>query len=1018
MKMNIRLVTGLLLLLSFAKGSSAASFAARDSVPSPSSPALPLRNAYELAKALSIYSSDAASPDSPTIARLVSAIDWYSDTEQSNGVTFDQKRYPLLYAVLNKFVGRMIKHDTLFTDQPDRVVKLLSDPDDGDTTLLRMYREYRTLAIRAQRAANDTVSAAQLVKGLRDSLSSLQNRAADTLLARHDSVSVGVRLDSLAQTQLVTAQNLQTRKMDLYKLAYVRMQHKMDECRKYMQDYSVKLKKFLLALNGKSGAETRDAVFTSAVDNYKQSAQSTNIITYNSTQQAAAGASFAIPSESEVIDAVAIYLAGRIKQESVMWFFNEITTYTKQFEAIKVFFPNTCVLLQSRESSEVPNMGTQWRYALSKDFTDMPRNVLNSAWLRNKWPRVGQYKSYLIGGCDMAELLIKQYSFSDMIKTLYLEPDTVSNQAIDFHDFISLLYAINTELRISDPANVNTFWLLTYEDLRTMNKSELELMLSLLDLKYGGVIGKFIKGMDHTISLDSSVTAENIRRWVGNIGIAISQVEKVRQDFAKDQKGTSASATSGSMYTIYNIWESVDELLHLFKSDNTIKGIYKDTVLSCSKMLGYIDQVHEIYGEILNKNFAGAVTGTLALVDTLVYSAADHKLTLDQGNNLQKTLEGNSSPMLLRKLFAQDANFVIRGGICQATTNSILLASNQSVTIGDTIVKDAVDKDKETNGVKVQLIVRGIDSTGAQGSSSRHHPKMMTLRVTMVPAYGGSREVSLMVRRIDPIYNVSFKQDSIVFGKSSPFAAVYFEQDRHAMDVIARLGSFLSDAASAKSDQQLAKAVESYALPPGSYSRKRNAWYSLDVNALAGPYVGKEWIINNPRFSQPSKQPAYVYGFSVPIGLSFSKTFGTRWSKQDQTLPDEDVLNPDLVKLGRSALWRRSHWTVTLTASVVDLGAIVSFRLTNTTDTTLPHGFNWAQFISPGLHLSVGIAGTPLVAVAGLEYTPKLREFKDDSAAMTPGKTYSNSYNAYRAYVGLMFDLPLFNLWERKRVVK
>lgn len=102
---------------------------------------------------------------------------------------------------------------------------------------------------------------------------------------------------------------------------------------------------------------------------------------------------------------------------------------------------------------------------------------------------------------------------------------------------------------------------------------------------------------------------------------------------------------------------------------------------------------------------------------------------------------------------------------------------------------------------------------------------------------------------------------------------------------------------------------------------------------------------------------------------------------------------------------------MTLTASIVDLGAIVSYRLGNSNDTALNQTLKWSQFLSPGLHLAVGVPGSPFVISSGIQYTPQLRKYEE------AGKVNDKQFNTTRIYLGLMFDLPLFNFWERKHIV-
>jgi hypothetical protein len=64
---------------------------------------------------------------------------------------------------------------------------------------------------------------------------------------------------------------------------------------------------------------------------------------------------------------------------------------------------------------------------------------------------------------------------------------------------------------------------------------------------------------------------------------------------------------------------------------------------------------------------------------------------------------------------------------------------------------------------------------------------------------------------------VSFKQNELA-------AAFLFNKDRHAINIIRNLSGFLNNVMLSGDAKQLSKVVESYAMPVGSYKRKRNSW--------------------------------------------------------------------------------------------------------------------------------------------------------------------------------------------------
>ncbi len=214
----------------------------------------------------------------------------------------------------------------------------------------------------------------------------------------------------------------------------------------YLTDHQDTLIDFLFKISDIPQSASREGVsFEDALNIFNQK-------TFPDIQKAIAEAenayklSLKLPSEAEMINALAIYLANRIKQESVMWFFEKITQNAHRHELLNLFFPNTMKLLLGNEVYEIPNLGAQWQYALSKDFMQMPRNVLNSKWLSDRWPEAATYAAYITGVCDFAELIVKRYSYREAIKSLYLSLpktqatiDTVQQKPV-FQDYITLLY--------------------------------------------------------------------------------------------------------------------------------------------------------------------------------------------------------------------------------------------------------------------------------------------------------------------------------------------------------------------------------------------------------------------------------------------------------------------------------------------------------------------------------------------------------------------------------------------------
>jgi hypothetical protein len=615
---------------------------------------------------------------------------------------------------------------------------------------------------------------------------------------------------------------------------------------------------------------------------------------------------FSFPSEAEMIDAIAIYLAKRVKQESVMWFFETIKKNAKQYDLLSTFFPNTITLLQGNEVYEIPNLGAQWRYALSKDFVKMPRNVFTSKWFSQWYDTLSINKhvntrDFLIAAYDVCDLLSQKYSYNQLVKQMYLNlqnnSDKDTTNKITPANVFAILYAFNQECFMPTGKKDSSVRLMRYEDFRNATRDELEIMISLMDLKYANAFAPIWKAAGASQFLNAK-NAELFRRWAGGIEAAIEQFNKVQADYLKLTKEVNDGKKIDAVYSAFNIWENVNGLINAIVPDTMIKdpGLRK-VAFYMKSTKQHMETAFEVYHQLSLKNYAGAVNTTISLVEQLIY------------------YDNDTSNLNFLKVF---------------------------------------DTTKLKEGFKDKYI--------------------LTRR-----------------KRLDSIR----QKDNI--------SALFFEKDRHAINLIRKLAGFLNDVMLTTDAKQLSKVVESYALPPGSYKRKRNSWWSLDLNAYVGAYWGLEKLKNE---ENGAKSWGGVYGITAPIGISISKTLGKR-IKADEPLTEDQIRNPDKVRIAKRSIRRRTQSTLTLSINAVDIGAVVSYRFAGIDSSAkgLPKEVNWAQVISPGLRLSYGIPNTPLVISGGYQYTPMLRSVQDNGI--------QKMNNTHRLSVGVLFDLPLINLWQR-----
>ena len=191
------------------------------------------------------------------------------------------------------------------------------------------------------------------------------------------------------------------------------------------------------------------------------------------------------------------------------------------------------------------------------------------------------------------------------------------------------------------------------------------------------------------------------------------------------------------------------------------------------------------------------------------------------------------------------------------------------------------------------------------------------------------------------------------------------------------LVNFVNDMASADDAVAVQKAIESFALPTGSYSIKRKAQFNLSVNSYPGVVAGMElsWKSN-------ATSKAFAMGLTAPVGLSFT------WGQDNQS------------SLG-------------FFIPVIDIGAVTRFRLDNDNETkTLPE-LSFKNIFSPGLYGHYGFKKSPLSLYLGAQYGPELKEVTKNA---TTGADESKFYESMRIGFGIVLDIPLFNIHTKSRL--
>lgn len=252
-----------------------------------------------------------------------------------------------------------------------------------------------------------------------------------------------------------------------------------------------------------------------------------------------------------------------------------------------------------------------------------------------------------------------------------------------------------------------------------------------------------------------------------------------------------------------------------------------------------------------------------------------------------------------------------------------------------------------------------------------------------------SSAVTNMVHIYNIIYAKYWKQP--VDAKTQKSIKNEGENARKSMNYMFKYGTFMASMVQAKSSDDVEKVIEAAALPSGSSRIKRETPFNVSLNAYTGLFIGYEKISG----MEQDKFEINNYGVAAPIGVSVSTgghSFLCLFPKNE------------------------GHWSYSAFFSLVDIGAVASFRFQNTDSVSQIPTIKLQDIISPGMFLSVGFPKCPLSLNLGAQVGPNLRSvYVEDKE--NPG-VYVNSYqnNVYwRFSAALVVDIPIFNFYTKSK---
>ncbi|NVM66674.1 hypothetical protein FHW88_004992 [Mucilaginibacter sp. SG538B] len=173
-----------------------------------------------------------------------------------------------------------------------------------------------------------------------------------------------------------------------------------------------------------------------------------------------------------------------------------------------------------------------------------------------------------------------------------------------------------------------------------------------------------------------------------------------------------------------------------------------------------------------------------------------------------------------------------------------------------------------------------------------------------------------------------------------------------------KYASFAANFVEAKTPEEAKAAIESVALPAGSYTIKQKSDFNISLNG----YLGYTFDLD------------YASGIYAPVGFSFSHGWAGK-----------------------------SGWALTGFAGLIDVGSLVSYNLYSGNTGTQKQEIRLESIFSPSAQVFFEIGRTPICFGGGYRRTPKLFYTKSDGTFNpVPAKGVFT--------VSILIDIPIFTL--------
>lgn len=218
--------------------------------------------------------------------------------------------------------------------------------------------------------------------------------------------------------------------------------------------------------------------------------------------------------------------------------------------------------------------------------------------------------------------------------------------------------------------------------------------------------------------------------------------------------------------------------------------------------------------------------------------------------------------------------------------------------------------------------------------------------------------------------------------------------DKEKIATLLKYANFMAAVAEANTPDEMERAIEAFALPPGSSRMKKQpGQFAVALNAYTGLAGGWEVLDGTSKVQN-------FGSVAAPLGLSLSWGLGKR-------NPETKV---DTLKSGKIKVKVREYGSLGLFVPIIDVGAVTAYRFKDDSAQNLPE-LTWSNILSPGLYLTYHLPRKwPIALGVGGQLGPGLRKVTEN------GLEVDRSGYRYGAFIAV--DIPITYFYLNNRFKK